>query len=138
MWVTAIFTLAGVAIGAFLPSWVASHSAWRTSRRELFDKAIAAVKTAELALLQPSHVNPAHFGVNPQAMQAAVVYNSRLAERGLDQFNKAAYEMRQALAALEPYFVPEWNSNEWQITAETATSLLQQLKKARPRSPLWG
>ncbi len=135
---TAIFTLVGVVIGALLPSWVASHSAWRTSRRELFDKAIAAVKATELALLQPSHVNPAHFGVNPQAIQAAAEYNSRLAERGIDQFNGAVLEMRQALAALEPYFVPEWNSNEWQITNETAASLLQQLKKARPRSPLWG
>jgi hypothetical protein len=138
MWVTAIFTLAGVVIGALLPSWVTSYSAWRTSQRELFDKAIAAVKAAELALRQPNYASPAHFGTSPQAIQAAAEYNSRLPERALDKYNEAAYEMRQALAALEPYFVPEWNSIEWQITPETAASLLQQLKKARPRSPLWG
>lgn len=134
VWIGPLSALAGVGLGALLNPWGARRQSWLTTRREAFDRAIASVKATDLARNYPRHVAPAELG--PDAQRAAD-FNAELAIRGFERFTEATHEMRAALAALEPYFVPVWNSDQWLITDETAASLLAQLKLERHRAPIW-
>jgi hypothetical protein len=127
-WIAPTFAFAGAAVGAFLNPWGTRRQSWHTARREAFDRAIAAVKAADLARNILRHVAPTELGVDPQRAEA---FNAELAIRGVERLLEAIYEMRQQLAALEPYFEAEWDDNLWQIPAETAASLLAQLKRER-------
>jgi hypothetical protein len=128
-----MFALAGVVVGAFLNPWGTRRQSWKTARREAFDRAIAAVKTADLARNYPRHVDPSELGPD---RQRADDFNAELAVRGFERLADAMHEMRQQLAALEPYFEPEWDDSQWPITDATAASLLAQLKRERQRAPL--
>ncbi|MFE9178772.1 hypothetical protein ACFYN5_21300 [Streptomyces sp. NPDC007126] len=132
-WIAPTFALAGVAVGAFLNPWETRRQSWQTARREAFDRAIAAVKAADLARHYPRHVEPGELGPD---RQRADDFNAQLAIRGFERLAEAMHEMRQQLAALEPYLEPEWDDNQWPITDETAASLLAQLKRERQRVPL--
>lgn len=134
VWIAPLSALAGVGLGAFLNPWGTRRQSWLTTRREAFDRAIAAVKAADLARNYPRHVAPSELG--PDAQRAAD-FNAELAIRGFERLTEATHEMRAALAALEPYFVPVWNSSQWQITNASAASLLTQLKRERRRAPIW-
>jgi hypothetical protein len=133
-WIAPTFALAGVTFGAFLNAWGTRRQSWHTARRETFDRAIAAVKAAELAQNYPRRFAPNELGPDPQRAEE---FNAQLAIRGAERVIEAIFEMRQQLAALEPYFQAEWDDNQWQITAETAASLLTQLKRERQRIPLF-
>ncbi|MEV5593559.1 hypothetical protein [Streptomyces sp. NPDC052496] len=134
-WIAPVFALAGVAIGAFLNPWGLRRQSWLTARREAFDQAITAVKAAELARYYPRHVDPRELGPD---LQRALDFNRELPIRGFERLAEAMHEMHRELAALEPFFQPEWESNQWPITDETAASLVAQLKRERQRVPLRG
>ena len=133
-WIAPTFALAGVTFGAFLNLWATRRLSWHTARREAFDRAIAAVKAADLAQNYPRRFAPTELGPD---LQRAEEFNAQLAIRGAERVVEAIYEMRQRLAALEPYFEAAWDDSQWQITAETAASLLVQLKRERQRAPLF-
>jgi hypothetical protein len=133
-WIAPIFALAGVAVGAVLNPWVTRRQSWQTARREAFDRTIAAVKAADLAQHYPRHVKHTELGPDPQRAEE---FNAQLAIRGVERFVEAIHEMRQQLAALEPYFEAKWDDDRWRITTETAASLLAQLKRERQRVPLF-
>ncbi|MFD6966711.1 hypothetical protein [Streptomyces sp. NPDC059949] len=136
MWFAPVLALAGVLMGSLFAPLAASRFGWQTSRREAIDRAIASVRVAQLAARYPRNIQLVEIGDSEEAQQ----YLRELPIKGFEHYRTAIQEMRGAVAALEPYLVPDWADSQWQVPDETYASLLEQLKKARRRTLIfyWG
>lgn len=135
-WVAPVLTLAGVLVGSLFAPLAATRFGWQTSRREAFDRAISAVRVAQLAARYPRAVNLVEIGDTDEAR----AYLRELPVKGFEYYRQAIQEMRSALAALEPYLIPDWDDDQWQTPDATYAALLMQLKKARRKTLIfyWG
>lgn len=135
-WLTPTLTLCGVLVGALFAPLAATRFGWQTSRREAFDRAISAVRAAQLAASYPRAVNQSEIGNSEEAL----AYLRELPIKGFECYRLAVQEMRSSLAALEPYLTLEWDPDQWHTQEATYIGLLTQLKKARRRTLIfyWG
>ncbi|MCX5140020.1 hypothetical protein [Streptomyces sp. NBC_00338] len=135
-WLAPVLALAGVLVGALFAPLAATRFGWQTSRREAFDRAISAVRVAQLAAKYPRTVNLVEIGDTDEAR----AYLRELPVKGFEYYRQAIQEMRSALAALEPYLIPEWDDDQWQTRDATYITLLIQLKQARRKTLIfyWG
>lgn len=131
-----MLALAGVLVGALFAPLAATRFGWQTSRREAFDRAISAVRVAQLAARYPRTVNLSEIGDTDEAR----AYLRELPVKGFEYYRQAVQEMRSALAALEPYFIPEWQDDLWQTPDAEYANLLTQLKNSRKKTLFfyWG
>jgi hypothetical protein len=107
-----------------------AHLAWRRTRREAFNKAISALRTAQVARHYADGV-PAHYiGGDAATVEA---YNQRLRERGVDRFVDLMHEAKVALAALEPFYKVSGNLDRWEITEPDADRMLAEMLRQRRR-----
>ncbi|MFH9655302.1 hypothetical protein ACH4MT_30885 [Streptomyces anulatus] len=135
-WIAPVLALAGVLVGALFAPLAATRFGWQTSRREAFDRAISAVRVAQLAARYPRTVNLSEIGDTDEAR----AYLRELPVKGFEYYRQAVQEMRSALAALEPYFIPEWQDDLWQTPDAEYANLLTQLKNSRKKTLFfyWG
>ncbi|MFE5840215.1 hypothetical protein ACFQ7N_01030 [Streptomyces niveus] len=135
-WLTPAPALTGVLVGALFAPLAATRFGWQTSRREAYDRAISAVRVAQLAAKYPRTVNLVEIGDTDEAR----TYLRELPIKGFEYYRQAIQEMRSALATLEPYLIPEWDDDQWQTSDSTYAALLVQLKKARRKTLIfyWG
>lgn len=152
VWVTATFALVGVITGAIVSPWAARRQAWVAARRETLDRAIVATRKASLRRnylrgVAKDQLLPADVDMSAQDrwpelttehLEQAHAARVQLPLEGFTEFRVAVVEMRDALAAVEPYVDLEWNwEQEWLPGPATFSSLLRQLKDARRRSSWW-
>ncbi|WP_030979969.1 hypothetical protein [Streptomyces sp. NRRL S-1824] len=127
-WLTPVLGLVGAFVGGSLAPWLTAHLAWRRTRREAFNAAISALRTAQVARHFANDV-PADYVGGDSATVAA--YNQRLRERGIDRFVDAMHEAKVALAALEPFYRVSGDLDRWEITEPDADRMLTELLPAR-------
>ncbi|MER5680500.1 hypothetical protein ABT248_20445 [Streptomyces sp. NPDC000971] len=61
-------------------------------------------------------------------------YLRELPVKGFEYYRQAVQEMRSALAALEPYLIPQWEDGQWQTPDAEYAALLAQLKNSRRKT----
>ncbi|WP_327208497.1 hypothetical protein OG336_19390 [[Kitasatospora] papulosa] len=61
-------------------------------------------------------------------------YLRELPVKGFEYYRQAVQEMRSALAALEPYLIPQWEDCQWQTPDVEYAALLAQLKNSRRKT----
>ncbi len=86
-----VLGLIGAFVGASLAPWLTSHLAWRRTRREAFDSAISALRSAQSARYIPQAVPVSYLGGD---QIAADEFNQRLRERSVDRFCDACMKQR--------------------------------------------
>ncbi|MFF6827614.1 hypothetical protein [Streptomyces longwoodensis] len=124
---SAIGALIGAMGGGLLTPWVTAHFARRSARHKAFDQAIAAVRATLYTYTGPSQVNQSALGSPEQAS----AFNSELPARHMERFFEATYEMRKSIANLEPYYIPNWNREKFQLSEVELITLAEQIRKAR-------
>lgn len=127
-WLTPALGLVGAFVGASLAPWLTAHLAWRRARREAFNLAIAALRTAQVCRHFANGVPASYLGGDQATVDA---YNQRLRERGVDRFVDAMHEAKVALSALEPFYKVSGDLDRWEITEADAARMLAELKRAR-------
>ncbi|AZK95130.1 hypothetical protein B7R87_15660 [Streptomyces tsukubensis] len=127
-WWTPVLGLVGAFVGASLAPWLTAHLAWRRTRREAFNIAISALRSAQVAR-HFAHGVPAHYVGGDEATVEA--YNQRLRERGIDRFVDLMHEAKVALAALEPFYKVSGDLDRWEITEPDTDRMLAELTRAR-------
>lgn len=123
----ALAALIGALGGGLLAPWISSAIAHRVKRRQAFDSAIAAVQGVIYAYTAPSFVDPSEIGGGVLAEE----FNERLPVARMERFFDATYEMRRAIAELEPYYTLEWTPGQFQPTQEVLRGIVNQLRRAR-------
>ncbi|MFD3922501.1 hypothetical protein [Streptomyces sp. NPDC058595] len=130
VWLAPVLGLVGSFLGASLAPWLTAHLGWRRTRREAFNAAISALRTAQVARHFANAV-PAHYvGGDTTAVEA---FNQRLRERGIDRFVDSMHEAKVALAALEPFYKVSGDLDRWEITEPDADRMLAELLRQRRR-----
>lgn len=129
-WLAPVIALSGVLVGALFAPLAATRFGWQTSRREAFDRAIAAVRVAQLAARYPRTVSLSEIGDTDEGR----AYLRELPVKGFEYYRQAVQEMRSALAALEPYLIPQWEDCQWQTPDVEYAALLAQLKNSRRKT----
>ncbi|MFC8074454.1 hypothetical protein ACFUN8_02800 [Streptomyces sp. NPDC057307] len=120
----------GSFLGASLAPWLTAHLGWRRTRREAFNAAISALRTAQVARHFANGV-PAHYVGGDTATVEA--FNQRMRERGIDRFVDSMHEAKVALAALEPFYKVSGDLDRWEITDPDADRMLTELLRQRSR-----
>ncbi|GAA1390901.1 hypothetical protein GCM10009639_20030 [Kitasatospora putterlickiae] len=128
-WLVPVAGLVGAVLGGVLSPWVGARFARHTAKRQAFDKAIAAVRTVQVARHYASNVPAGLLGGLDQG--SADEFNIELRKTGVQRFIEATYEAKVALAALEPYGNLFRDGDGWEITESEADALLARLKRAR-------
>jgi hypothetical protein len=94
-----------------------------------FDNAIAAIRTAQVVRYRPVNVGPDALGGDVERAQE---FSNQLAERGLERFIEAQQAAIEALAQLEPHYIPRSSERtNWEITEVEAKTLVTELLIAR-------
>ncbi|CAL9582936.1 MULTISPECIES: hypothetical protein [Streptomyces] len=130
IWLAPALGLVGAFVGASLAPWLTAHLGWRRTRREAFNIAISALRTAQVARHFANGV-PAHYVGGDAATVEA--FNQRLRERGIDRFVDLMHEAKVALAALEPFYKVSGDLDRWEITEPDAERMLAELIRERKR-----
>jgi hypothetical protein len=118
----------GAILGSLVSPWLVSRLGHRALRREAFNRAIAAVRAAQVVRHRPTEVPADYLGGDENVTEK---FNEQLREKGLNRFFDAQHEARLALALLEPYYSVRDSDDSWEISGERAEALLRELKKAR-------
>ncbi|NEY32695.1 hypothetical protein GTU99_10910 [Streptomyces sp. PRKS01-65] len=124
---TIVAALIGGLSGGLLAPWAKAYFDRNATRHQAFDRTITAVKIVLYESTAPVHVDPAMLGGGEQARE----FNERLPVQRVERFLDATYEMRKAIAELEPHYKVQWDPDRYQLTEDELTRLVDQLERAR-------